>query len=424
MVYFNEPTVTKVSSLPKPSREGVLTAKYFQIKLDREFSNDFPPIVLCNDAWFDTNKVARLNMSTDAFVYSLGYTHYRSNVAPQISNISAARREFLNVFYKNKFRNLQNYYSSISIDLERASTKEDFYKSAVPSYSSSGDGPVKKILLPVYSICFSFPIQPLVGGLSLGFMFEEESILIKFADQTSGLFPASEDWFAFLGRDANSPFASPLLIKPFSNTVLKVKTQRFVVLAKKDAPCDDSKDSLAKCVTDCGSRLYKAARKCLLFWLSLDDRQQPPEAICNYFNVLELANTSAEAIVQAQWKNFKSKIKDCHKTCPRKCDRILHEMTLEAATNFNEFRTFDEIGTLKNHSNMTVAAIYVSHDAHGILTAEEVNAMSFTQLVNNVGGTLGLFVGGTLMTMAQLVLFCANHACRRRHNDVIGGPST
>lgn len=51
----------------------------------------------------------------------------------------------------------------------------------------------------------------------------------------------------------------------------------------------------------------------------------------------------------------------------------------------------------------------------GILAFVEISTYSFTELMNNVGGTFGLFLRATLMTFTQAILFWIERALERKH---------
>lgn len=149
----------------------------------------------------------------------------------------------------------------------------------------------------------------------------------------------------------------------------------------------------------------------------------PPTAYCHNMEVIgstnrTLANTTSVLSYISSAELFEEEIeKQCSKECPPTCERISFTLSLQWEKQLS--KTLDG-----EFANMTYVEFYLDHrgvSESGILTLVEVNAYSFTELINNVGGTLGLFIGGTIMTVAQVILFFVNYCVEKKPQFVLTG---
>src|SRR5687767_4669936 len=66
--------------------------------------------------------------------------------------------------------------------------------------------------------------------------------------------------------------------------------------------------------------------------------------------------------------------------------------------------------------NTTEIRIYVKHMAayyRGIMVISQTQSYTLTDLISNIGGTLGLFLGGTVMKFAKLIFFAIDRLVKR-----------
>lgn len=152
--------------------------------------------------------------------------------------------------------------------------------------------------------------------------------------------------------------------------------------------------------------------KCRLFWLAAMQQDYGPQRFCNFFE------NQPENVSITMTKIKEKSVQTCFKKCPRSCERNHVKVTVESEdripTSFYDSQSHIIHST---DQNMSMTIISVSHDAvrqSGILVTKEVKTYTFTELMNNVGGILGLFVGSTLMTVVQIVLSFIGYCCERR----------
>lgn len=94
----------------------------------------------------------------------------------------------LDVFAKNKFTNLIDYYKSISVDLQPSPSEEDFFNGTSSSYLAVNNQPPppEKVFVPdMGSICFDFTRSPVKGRL--GVINPINSLTIRLEKKPAGL---------------------------------------------------------------------------------------------------------------------------------------------------------------------------------------------------------------------------------------------
>lgn len=106
---------------------------------------------------------------------------------------------------------------------------------------------------------------------------------------------------------------------------------------------------------------------------------------------------------------------NCYDECPSKCERVFFDVSIISESKLAD-ADYEHITESRFAGNMSIAALNIVHNAvgeGGVMTYVEVNTYSFIELVNNIGGTLGLFVGGTLMTIVQATVFIVTVAVEK-----------
>lgn len=136
-----------------------------------------------------------------------------------------------------------------------------------------------------------------------------------------------------------------------------------------------------------------------------------PGAICNraeaYPPDLIFFMSADNAAIDAMAANV------CVKQCPRTCDKIVYETILQTQQHNVE----SDLELTLRQENASVLKVHLKRkNAYqgGMVVSTDVFTYSSTLLVNNIGGALGLFLDGTLLTVAQLVLFFVSYALKPR----------
>lgn len=364
-------------------------------------------------------------MSLDAFIYSLGFWDSSKILAKD--RIPAAKREFHSVFKQRNFQKLADYYKAISIDLQPVYSMDDFYASTFPAYLAMDGLSVKKVVMPLASVCHVFTLPPMVA--TLGLLNEFGLILLKFSDKTGGLISPSRSWLMWLRPDPAGLYSWPTIIRESTTSTLSIKSHHAKAISRPEALCHDhgggdANYSSAVCMTECQNQLLKEAISCQAFWL-LPEKSETLllEDYCNHFD-FQMKNSTLDGIFKTEKLLLSDKLKmDCFSHCSRSCEKTINECVLIGENIAYIDTDLKKKVDASRNSNMSITAIYFLHDAlhqGGVISTEEVSAYSFTELVNNVGGTLGLFVGGTVMTFAQIILFLISYlSCGKRKDTKV-----
>lgn len=196
---------------------------------------------------------------------------------------------------------------------------------------------------------------------------------------------------------------------------VKFNVQLFISLTKPQAPCLEMSQvdpgySKKQCQVSCQNKLFQEEFGCSAFWLGTSESRLHPREFCNFNDHDSFRNYSGLEI----WYNEKMRKVNtemnniCAKKCIQKCERLLFEITLQSQIKLSETSDYNNISYNAQRDKMSLLFINVIHGAHyqgGIITFVETNTYPFTLFMSNFGGTLGLFVGGTIMTVVQVIMF-------------------
>lgn len=356
-----------------------------------------------------------LNLTVDALKYSLSYPDepFRHHVA----NVTAARDRFYAVYKQHKFESLLHFYEAISPDLEytidanSTSSINSTYQCEGCDYSVE---PEKTIL--DNRLCYSFRLEAVNRGL--GSYAGARSVTIRYKSRTLGLSQDSLDWLLYLPTypDCFISMYPKVTVRAFRRNEVRFNLQKFIGMNKPDTPCRENGPgetySSVNCMANCHNKMYQNQIKCLLIWLTTKSAKLQPWDYCNFMDDMPPGNwTLSEFFASDVNKAIDAKAATvCVEACPRECHRMIYETTLQFQAAFSDAQKIKmdvvpESNTSVLHLNLKHGAVYQG----GVMVLTEMSTYSFTQLVNNIGGTLGLFVGGTIMTFAQLILFLLDY---------------
>lgn len=377
-------------------------------------------MLICPQSWFDTEKATKLGLSVDALKYSLSYLDSFFTLDSAAS--MRAKHEFLSVYDSHNFESLLDYYSYISPDIEPFQSNVTF-PSAYTCRGCVNNTKPQKIILD-WNLCYIFHLQPVEKFF--GTYSAVRNLKIKFTDRTEGLVPFTPHWFLYF-KHLDNTFLSThpkVSVRAFHYNTVKFDMHEFIVLNKQNAPCKELEDprsySASTCMAECHNEMYKNYVNCGLIWLSVPSSKPAPADLCNYMDKLAPKNwTLPEFFASEENARIDAKAAEyCVTQCPRKCQRLIYSTTLQMQESFTDLDTKRLGGT--DNKNVSFIDIALKHGAvyqGGITVLTEMHTYSFTQLVNNVGGTLGLFVGATIMTFAQLIVFVVDYVTSRTRID-------
>lgn len=376
-----------------------------QISYNTAENYELPPIALCPYVWMDAEKALKMGITLDGFKYSLGYISTNSEYSITYDNFSQARMDFFDFYKSRNFSSLLDYYGEIALDLPAVDSNDEFNKMSMGiKISDKNTSTVKKTFMD-FEICYAYMAQT---GRSL---YTRANAIMKYQDKTSNILKIPPGLWVELITDwnflhTNSP---PLYIPPFTKSKILIRSERFETLNKSNAPCLENMPnwySGFQCAIDCQNKQYSESIGCQLFRYSTMNDAGPPNEYCHYMENLKKRNYKFD---QFRGTAENEKIgRDCIGQCLERCDRMIYEMNLQWQATIEP----DEHSGNDSYKQ-SVFQLYFEHMATyegGIVAVTEVSTYSLFQLIDNVGGTLGLFVGGTLMTFVQLVWFCCQYS--------------
>ena len=123
--------------------------------------------------------------------------------------------------------------------------------------------------------------------------------------------------------------------------------------------------------------------------------------IDNWVNVLtEFSNKSAE-LKNIYSKLIKGEITNiCTPFCPLECDTNSYDVSISStkiSPKYNEYLKSVNIST----DNLIHLNVY--YDNLEYISIEQVAKMSFSDLISNIGGNLGLFIGISFLSFAEII---------------------
>lgn len=368
-----------------------------------------PPIAICPAAWWDSSKAISLGLSRDALKYSLTYIDTYPGM--ELEKISEAKDEFHKFYIKQNFSSLLEYYHKIAIELPVVYTSAEFSNLTIGIKLSDP----KTIFLgrhfTGYQICHVFTFRP------IGSRMTSTSIRIKTMDLSDGIATSLTGIWLILVTDTNflTSLYPSLHIPAFTRTKVLISTRQLVNLNKPNAPCLEQPASVTSraldtsygCALHCHNVEYMKAVKCRTLRHDTVFELGHPSEYCNEYDLFTNENVS-----YAHLKNsdFDEDVEEkCVANCLPLCDKIVHDTSI----HWQQKLTDDE---QQQHSKKIVADIFFGRAGRyegETVAFIEVSTYSFTSFVNNVGGTLGLFIGATLMTFAQIILFFVDLCYKR-----------
>lgn len=370
---------------------------------------DYPPIALCSTTWLDEDKALSLGLSIDGIKYSIGYIYSYFNSTEQ------GKRNFLETYSLRNFTSLLQYYESISIDLKTIYSETEFRNTQNAVFLSHNTSIFLGKFLLTYHMCHVYSLKP----ATLASWFTHTYLRAKFANQSKPKVTKSSApgrWLFSTAEILNVHFA-PLKfihIEPFTLNGMLITAKRFLALSSADAPCVEfpkSEDyNMFSCLASCYNKIHQAKFDCKFFRLSTTFEADHPHSYCHHDDSnLQLNNLTFDEFrkTSASYEVNEQILKACRQTCPRKCDRIIYESTLHSTIKYHDFESANAIQIYFTLNAMLEGGIWFS---------KQVDTYSFVQMVNNVGGALGLFIGGTIMTVAQLILFFIDYFLQKRKN--------
>lgn len=371
----------------------------------------------------DTDKALSLGLSLDGLKYSLGYINTWSEI--KFKDTHQPRSDFLAFYNSQNFSSLADFYKAISIDLPTVYSSRAFRNLSVGVRLNDEHSALLEKVFLHYQTCYTYSFRAFGRALST-----TAYAAVKFFDRSKGVVRILPDLWIQMRPDKDLILSPLLSVYAFAyyRTKVLITAQRLVTLASTNTGCiDPGNDTYSEtvCAAQCQNKEYKKVIDCKVFRYSLDTDPQPPEEYCNFMEPLYYNNWTFSDFTGS---DINEKItNDCSIRCPMKCDRTVFQMHMQWQQPLAEYANYSLWYYQDQAANVSQAQpsyfeIYIEHAAKydgAVLEFFEVNTYSFTELMNNVGGTFGLFVGATMMTFAQVILFFLEYMFPARGKDEV-----
>lgn len=297
-----------------------------------------------------------------------------------------------------------NFMKPLSFNVTTARSFAEFQQTSSPSMVmfEDSESPVIGPAFRVDGSCFAVYLSPTRSPWSC------PGLYAKTVDKTNGLLgPNRLGWNLVMMtyRLGFSPPMPSVYTPPHTQNKIVISLRYYVMINRSGAPCKESPiESSSLCAQRCKNDHFKQKFGCYIFRFDAMETVGHPELYCHN-KELHLPNEFRLEAVDAQ---LSADIHNsCMARCPRACNRSIFQMTLQEQQPLLDG---------KYDGNYSMISAHFQHGAlfdGGIVTMMDVRKYGATDFVSNVGGALGVFVGGTMMTLVQVILFFVKCCCER-----------
>lgn len=401
----------------------------------------YPPIHLCYWQWYfwvDLDKVAKLNCSKDALLYSLRY--FNSIYSSTLINFDQAKRKFNEVMNANNFTSLFDFYNSIARTVPIVSDNnfteyfdraKIFYKDPYMlfCYEVSAENMIKYFSRNIHSKLISFNTmdESYKSVSKLVDVHEYNNYILRWADKSS-MYKITKE--ANMSLDLTQ-FAPPISLFLFG-VVLKglemvpendaylidVRASVFTWQNKNGNLCDENKREISSANTTCQNLCEAEFRRKACTCLRLDQaillNITNLESVCkkdtiflNFTNknlsndtVKEMKRSPYECSSAPEVLQFWHK---CMNDCVPACQIWKYEKSVATKTTST---------VLRQYGKKTFTKIYLEYPSGKdvvVMTVED--AQSWENFIGNVGGLLGIWTGASILSFLQLFYLCCCADC-------------
>lgn len=412
----------------------------FQVALAPQVAYAYPPLIICPDAWLDADKALSLGFTIDAIKYSFGYYDFSERL--DIANITAAKEEFTSAYEKQNFSSLDEYLKAIAVDIAVADTIDYYAKSTKPSSWCEAcleKSSLQKIFFNG-GICYVVRMAP-EDGMGARRTVGGRFFSAMLGDRTRGLLQVTSLWRLSVIRDTNAtikrPTSPPMYLSHSAWHYVTVASERYFMLKNGAVSCVNRDEigpeySTETCYAECTNKIYDRNFKCHWFKDEPVFTRTIHQHHGNYCNFYDLPATRYFDRIQAAMIQNQAIVKSpdhavCVRKCPYECERVKFSLTAKAHIDEANLPVDQQAMCEKARSlNMTGFAVQMMNEDFyqgGVLTLTEVTTMTLPGLISSFGGALGLFVGGTMMTFVQIVLFVVRYLMDRASSKSVVQPT-
>jgi Amiloride-sensitive sodium channel len=331
----------------------------------------FPLMTLCPGKWMNVTRALEMGLSKNAVKLLLTYM----NAPLKAENETAAQSELSAFMTANRLDSYIDLYRSLVLDEDSSLSCE----SCLPSSP--------RLVQAEFDMCYRIDINPDDVASELAYKTIIK-IKFRFEDHSHGL--SNKTYYAALNiHDDWSPVMvlKWIFVEKWSETFVSLKPTRLIRSSSESCIADDEVQvdaySQSLCKSDCYERSYMLpCYGCMSFGFFMQQPDDPKDIpFCSIYS--EKDCTLSEADIG----------KVCQRKCRPKCSHVSYDV-MSTTVRFD----------VANSSTETILSLRLDVD-NGMLTFEEITVYTIDSLVANLGGVLGLYLGGSVMTLVQLVFF-------------------
>lgn len=363
----------------------------FQVYYQRNETYEVPPVFICPPIWYDTRKIKSTGLSEEAVVFAFTYLLKYTTSNLTRDQVKSAETEFLEYFRQNNFSRIEDFYFNVALD------SESFIGQCELCVSKQNLSKVRFC----NTVCYKLHLQDIDSRLQIDAL--PAAIELFSQNFTSKMqLPKPRSRYALIIQE-DERFPNPakeIYFEPntCNNIYVTPKVNKFVSTTQR--PCVENSDrnySFKLCQSDCILKNHIA--KCMGCYVlgffdgpSNDSEEYP---LCNVYKFVPNFDKCMA--------NLSNNAQSCLAKCSPPCTQNTYDVSVSTLKH--------ELTPIQSETDFIIIQLFYQVTTFGIETYEEVFTYSFSSMVSNVGGQLGLWIGASVMTLIQLFVFCLKSCC-------------
>lgn len=333
-------------------------------------------------------------MSTDALIYSLGYIQRPGSRSPTVlskKNLIEAKNEFLRFIETNFIEDYTDFFKMLAKSDKFITIEDNFKNLNSTSIFLRYDG--------ISGICYNVHINPINCVQQTIY---KTPILKVFFDNTTVdyIFNLSVSSHHVLLINTDLKFSmtnNKFSLEPRRMYAFKLFPKQFISLNNDKNQCKERRSdphySQNFCHSNClQHKLLYPARHCMKVGHFYVTENNKNFTMCNTFDMEE------ENVTMTPPDQLDSEIMNkCSTECIPFCDHYLYDITVSAVTMSKKEQ---------NETSKPYSKIEFLYDVcnQGIMVIEEYELYTLDNLLADVGGYLGLWIGASAITFVQIIM--------------------
>lgn len=392
---------------------------------------EYPPLVLCTGAWFDLDKAAKLGFTPDSIKYSFGFF---TPDLPDLKNKTEAKEIFWRAYQAQGYSSLEAYFKAIAADIYVTRNLSEIMPMTRSMAYSPYYGHAEQLekLFFEGGICYVVNLLP-ESGVDSQRSNDKQMFAIVLLDHSKG--EAIKDqsmWRLYaiqnISRTTKSSSGPPAFLPTDVWHFVTVEAERYITTSDKtcvhkgDTQSDYAPET---CYADCVTAAFDKNLGYRWFPWEPSNRLENTPKPGNYCNLFDMTGDNASYFDRQRAINGIFSILPrspdfdlCAQKCSYMCDKTMYTVSsagyVDEANMSPGNRFIFETAKRTGATGFAMDILHQGFYRGGILTLEEVDTITMAGMITNLGGALGLFVGGTIMTFVQLVLFLLKYCIEQR----------